>query len=215
MGQKPESAETLVRVHREGQQPLLGLVPSAALVHTSETLGETQVAQPQTTATPAPEKKGLDPGAEHTAAEFARYFKTNREEAKNVLGTRYNVTGVVESLRLGAKMGEDITAEVYTKTANDLPKVKLVMKASDFLEGVSYRDQELRINGKTLEARSRANSTYYYYYSYNPSYGWYRTSAPRTKWVPIISVGNPMKAAGVLSKFHIDLELEDVELARR
>lgn len=209
LGAKPESDQVLIRFHGENSREITGLVPRTAIVEVSaKPAGSTA---PVTA--PAPAVK-FDPDRTVPAAELAKYLKTNRDKAKTMAGTRLNVTGVVDELRVTGSTGSGLMAEITLRTAPGLPKVRAYVHASEFFKGVDRRDQELRVqNNKILEGRSRSTNHDYRYYSY--WYGVYRpVNKGRSSWLPIVSVDHPVKVSGIFSKYHISIELEAASLIK-
>jgi hypothetical protein len=104
-----------------------------------------------------------------------------------------------------------LTAEISLKTRPDLPKVRLLVHASEFMEDATGDRFEMRVQGKTLEGRSRdTRYPYQYWYWYN---GYWRSrSVARSEWVPIISVGHPVNGSGVLGKYHIHVEVDGAKI---
>lgn len=154
-----------------------------------------------------PAQPAFDPNRESAAEKLAEFFKSNRENFGEWEGKSLTVSGVVESVRVTSKTGSMPTAEITLKTRPDLPKFRLLVHASEFMDSDKSDRPELRVQGETLEARSRDRKrAYKYWYYYNGYWRW--RSDSKTEWVPIISVGQPLKANGVLSKYHIHLELD-------
>jgi hypothetical protein len=159
----------------------------------------------------------LDLGQEVTATDLAEYCETNREAFDALEGSPVKVKGVVDEIRLvSGSVGTGTIAEVSLRTRADLPKVRLMIRPSDFLSDEGDYDRiEMRVNNEALEFRTRDNrvrSDYYYWYYYNGY--WQRRAAPKTEWVRVLYVGAPVNAAGVLSKFHIHIDLEGARITK-
>jgi hypothetical protein len=94
--------------------------------------------------------------------------------------------------------------------------VRLLIRPSEFLSDQGDHDSvEARVNNKALELRiydKRERGVSYYSY-YNNGY-WQRRLTPKTEWVRILYVGAPVNAAGVLSKFHINIDLEGAKIKK-
>lgn len=201
LGEQKDTQLLLVRI-ANGDEEVTGLVPAAAIVpladpHTPQNEAEEE-------APPAP---AFDPNRETSAADLAEFFKSNRDDFKQWEGQSLTVSGVVESLRVTGKTGSMLTAEITLRTRADLPKVRLLVHASEFMDSEQSDRPELRVQDKTLEGRTRDRKYPYRYWYYANGYWRWRSDA-KTEWVPIISVGHPLKASGVLSKYHIHLELD-------
>ena len=159
----------------------------------------------------------LDLGQEVTATNLAEYCETNREAFDALEGSPVKVKGVVEEIRLvSGRVGTGTVAEVSLRTKPNLPKVRLMVRPSDFLSDEGAYDRvEMRVNNNALEFRTRDNrarADYYYWYYYNGY--WQRRTPPKTEWVRVLYVGAPVNAAGVLSKFHIHIDLEGARITK-
>jgi hypothetical protein len=104
-----------------------------------------------------------------------------------------------------------LTAEITLKTRPDLPKVRLLVHASEFMENANSDRFEMRVQGRTLEGRSRDTRYPYNYWHWYNGY-WRSRSVVRSEWVPIISVGHPVNGSGVLGKYHIHIELDGAKI---
>ncbi|MEY3479348.1 MAG: hypothetical protein RIQ71_123 [Verrucomicrobiota bacterium] len=159
----------------------------------------------------------FDLGREIAATALAEYCDANRSTFAELEGSPVQVAGVVQDIDLVAgNLGAGTVAQVSLKTRPDLPKVRLLIRPSDFLSNEGDYDRvELRINNKALELRtrdSRDRTNYYYWYYYNGY--WQRRLTPKTEWVRVLYVGAPVNAAGVLSKFHINIDLEGAKIKK-
>lgn len=201
LGEQEDTQLLLVRIPN-GDEEVTGLVPAAAVVPLAA--AETPQKEPEQ---PAPPTPAFDPSRETSAADLAEYFKSNRDDFKKWEGQSLTVSGVVESLRVTGKTGSMLTAEITLRTRTDLPKVRLLVHASEFMDSEHSDRTELRVQDETLEGRTRDRKYPYRYWYYANGYWRWRSDA-KTEWVPIISVGHPLKASGVLSKYHIHLELD-------
>jgi len=205
LGEQKDTRLLLVRIPK-GDAEVTGLVPAAAIVPLAGIGTPQKEAEEQAPPTPA-----FDPSRETSAAELAEFFKSNRDDFKKWEGQSLTVSGVVESLRVTGKTGSMLTAEITLRTRTDLPKVRLLVHASEFMDSEESDRPELRVQDKTLEGRTRDRKyAYRYWYYYNGHWRW--RSDAKTEWVPIISVGHPLKASGVLSKYHIHLELDGARI---
>lgn len=159
----------------------------------------------------------LDLSEEVTATALAEYCEVNRNAFDAIEGNPLRVKGVVEEIRLvSGSIGTGTVAEVSLRTKPDLPKVRLMVRPSDFLSDEGAYDRvEMRVNNNALEFRTRDNrarADYYYWYYYNGY--WQRRTPPKTEWVRVLYVGAPVNAAGVLSKFHIHIDLEGARITK-
>lgn len=205
LGAKEDGGQVLVQIPDGDRGEKMALIPASAMVPLSEkkTTQEPPAADEQTEST----RPNFDPSQETAAEELAAFFKSNRQNFRQWEGQSLTVSGVVESLRVTGKTGSMLTAEITLRTRPDLPKVRLLVHASEFMDSDKSDRPELRVQDKTLEGRSRDRKyPYKYWYYYNGYWRW-RTDS-KTEWVPIISVGHPLRASGVLSKYHIHLELD-------
>lgn len=154
--------------------------------------------------------------AEASAEALAEYCESNREAFDALAGSPVKVKGVVENITLvSGSVGTGTIAEVSLRTRPDLPKVRLLIRPSDFLSDEGDYDRiEMRVNNKALELRTRDNRARadYYWYYYNGY--WRKRKPPNTEWVRVLYVGAPVNAVGVLSKFHIHIELEGARLTK-
>jgi len=159
----------------------------------------------------------LDLNQEVTATALAEHCEANREAFDGLEGNPVRVKGVVEEIRLvSGSVGTGTVAEVSLRTKPDLPKVRLMIRPSDFLSDEGAYDRiEMRVNNEALEFRTRDNrarADYYYWYYYNGY--WQRRTPPKTEWVRVLYVGAPVNAAGVLTKFHIHIDLEGARITK-
>jgi hypothetical protein len=205
LGAKEDDGQILVRLGDEEGDGQMALIPASVVVPL-EVAKETPEARANVEQT-EPIRPSFDPSQETAAEDLAAFFKSNRSNFSEWEGQLLNVNGVVESLRVTGTTGSMLTAEITLRTRPDLPKIRLLVHASEFMDSEKSDRPELRVQGKTLEGRSRDRKYPYRYWSYyNGYWGW--RSDSKTEWVPIISVGHPLKASGVLSKYHIHLELD-------
>jgi hypothetical protein len=211
LGEKKESAEALIRYRPDTDREVLGLVPLSSIVEVSAAPAASAPA-PATAAPPPPSRFNLDKKV--TADELAGFLKAHRDESDSMVGTRVTVTGVVQELRVTGSTGSGLVAEITLRTAPGLPKVRAHVHASEFLQNVDRRDQELRVqNGKILEGRSRSGKYDYQYYSYY--YGVYRpVRKGKSSWLPIISADHPVEVSGIFRKYHINIDLDSATLRK-
>ncbi len=202
LGEQQDTDLVLARIPQGTEGEVTGLIPATSIVPLvkDEAPQETVNEPPK----PAPD---FNPDQEMTAEGLAEFFKANREEFRQWQGQSLAVSGVVEAIRVVGKTGSMLTAEITLRTRSDLPKVRLMVHASEFMDSEQSDRPELRVQDKTLEGRSRDRKYPYRYWYYANGYWRWRSDA-KTEWVPIISVGHPLKANGVLSKYHIHLELD-------
>jgi len=210
LGQKKEQGLTLIRFGPKGGKQSMGLVRTSALVESAENA-------PQTSTSPGDENRGqtpeptLDLDKTLTATELAEYLEKNRDDFNGFQGKPVKVEGVVESLKVAGQVGSMVTAEITLKTRTDLPRVRLLVHASEFMEDSKGDRFEMRVQGRTLEGRSRDKRyPYRYWYWYDGYWRW--RNAAKSEWVPIISVGEPIKGTGVLGKYHIHVDLEGAKI---
>ena len=171
----------------------------------------------QGTADTSAQPASLDFNQEVTATALAEYCESNREAFDGLAGNPIRVKGVVEEIRLvSGSVGTGTVAEVSLRTKPDLPKVRLMIRPSDFLSDEGAYDRiEMRVNNEALEFRTRDNrarADYYYWYYYNGY--WQRRRSPKTEWVRVLYVGAAVNAAGVLTKFHIHIDLEGASITK-
>ena len=212
LGEKETEGLTLIRFESPEGQSKMGLVSTAALVKSKESAAATAPATDSSPATAEAEApKVLDLDEPLSATELAEHLKANRDQFSELAGRSIKVNGVVESLRVVGKVGSMLTAEISLKTRPDLPKVRLLVHASEFMENATGDRFEMRVQGKTLEGRSRdTRYPYQYWYWYN---GYWRSrNVARSEWVPIISVGHPVNGSGVLGKYHIHVEVDGAKI---
>jgi hypothetical protein len=201
LGEQEGTELVLVRIPQNGGSEITGLIPSSAIVP----LAEKEIRREDAgEAEHAP--INFDPRRKTSAVDLAEFFKTNRGDFKRWEGQSLNVDGVVEAIRVTGSKGSVLTAEITLRTRSDLPKIRLMVHASEFMDSKQSDQPELRVQDKTLEGRSRDRTYTYRYWYYSNGY-WRSRSDAKTEWVPIISVGHPIKANGVLSKYHIHLDL--------
>lgn len=206
IGEKKKEGLSLVRFTPAGGGEKMGLVPSSALVESKSTDLEPESKSSEARQTQdAPATVDLE--QRMTAVELAEYLEKNRAKFAEFAGHVVKVGGVVESLRVDGKVGSMVTAEITLKTRPDLPKIRLKVHASEFMDDSKGDRFEMRVQGQTLEGRSRdTRYPYSYWYWYN---GYWRSrSVAKSEWVPIISVGQPIQGKGVLGKYHINVDLE-------
>lgn len=202
LGEQKETGLILARIPQDSEGDIRGLIPATSVVP----LGGKEPRQ-ESPNKPAPTAPVFNPDQEMSARDLARFFKTNREAFKQWEGQTVKVSGVVDDLRVVGTTGSMLTAEITLRTRPDLPKVRLMVHASEFLNSGKSDRQELRVQDETLEGRSRDRNYPYRYWYYANGY-WRSRSGAKTEWLPIISVGHPLKASGVLTKYHIHLELD-------
>lgn len=202
LGEQEDTQMVLARIPRDGEGEATGLIPSSAIVPLG-TAGK-PAEEPPAVKKPS---ANFEPSKNTTAVDLAEFFKANRDDFKEWEGQSLTVNGVVEAIRVTGKTGSMLTAEITLRTRPDLPKVRLMVHASEFMGSEESDRQELRVQDETLEGRSRDRRYPYRYWYYADGYWRWRADA-KTQWVPIISVGHPIKASGVLSKYHIHLELD-------
>ena len=211
VGEKREEGLSLIRFATPDGQEKMGLVRSDVLV-------ESKNPPPQEASearSPGPQEEvdvmSLGQGKQISATELAERLEANRDQFSKLAGQNVRVTGVVEEIRVVGKTGSMLTAEITLKTRPDLPKIRLLVHAAEFMEEASGDRFEMRVQGKTLEGRSRdTRYPYNYWYWYNGN--WRSRSVARSEWVPIISVGHPVSGSGVLSKYHINIDLEGAKI---
>lgn len=182
--------------------------------HQQTNNSETPVPLANKALTPA---KALDTSKQVTATALAEYCDANRSAFAALAGTPVQVNGVVHDITLvPGSIGAETVVQVSLKTRPDLPKVRLMIRASDFLTDESDYDRiETRINNKALEMRTRDNRdrryySYYYWYYYNGY--WQRRLNSKTEWVRVLYEGAPVNASGSISKFHIHVDLEGANI---
>lgn len=210
MGEKKEEGLSLIRFKSREGDDKLGLVPTSALVERKPDTAS--AAAPANSATkPAAPSAALDLEQELTATQLAEYLESNRAEFPSLAGKMVKVGGVVEDLRVIGNVGSMVTAEITLKTRPDLPKIRLMVHASEFMDNSKGDRFEMRVQGKTLEGRSRdTRYPYNYWYWYN---GYWRSrSVARSEWVPIISIGQPLQGTGALGKYHINVDVEGARI---
>jgi hypothetical protein len=212
LGEKEAEGMSLIRFDSPDGQSKMGLVRTGALVKSKGSAPVTATApDPSPAAAETEPLKSLDTDEPLSATELAEYLKANRDQFSELAGRSIQVNGVVENLRVVGKVGSMLTAEISLKTRPDLPKVRLLVHASEFMEDATGDRFEMRVQGKTLEGRSRdTRYPYQYWYWYN---GYWRSrSVARSEWVPIISVGHPVNGSGVLGKYHIHVEVDGAKI---
>jgi hypothetical protein len=152
-----------------------------------------------------------DLSMEISATALAEFCAANRNAFSGLEGSPVSVKGVVQEIAIvPGSVGSEHHAKVSLKTRANLPNVRLMIRASDFLSDQGdFERVEMRINNKALELRTRDNrersAHYYYWYYYNGF--WKKRIRPKTEWVRVLYVGAPVNAVGVLSKFHINIDL--------
>jgi hypothetical protein len=212
LGEKEADGMSLIRFESPDGQSLMGLVRTGALVKRKGSPTTTAPANDPSSA-PAEDEPpaSLDTNEPLSATDLAEYLKANRDQFSELAGRSIKVNGVVESLRVVGKVGSMLTAEISLKTRPDLPKVRLLVHASEFMEDAAGDRFEMRVQDKTLEGRSRdTRNPYKYWYWYN---GYWRSrSVARSEWVPIISVGHPVNGSGVLGKYHIHVDVDGAKI---
>jgi len=200
--------QQVVRLHRE-QTSVQQLVTGSSTDNTASSTGLDEPAKPSPSETPIP----LDLHSEVPALKLAAYLKAHRSDFDNLVGTSIKVTGVVEDIKVDGSVGQMATAEISLKTQPDLPRIRLFVRAAEFMKDSSGDRFEMRVQKETLEGRFRdtrqSYRSYYYWYYYN---GYWSSRAASTEWVPIISVGQPLVATGALSKFHINVDLRGAKI---
>jgi hypothetical protein len=211
IGEKSEEGLSLIRFTSPDGQEKMGLVRSDALVESKDSPPqETSIAR-----SPAPQEgdDAISLGEEKqiSATELAERLKANRDQFSKLAGRNVRVTGVVEEIRVLGKIGSMLTAEITLKTRLDLPKIRLLVHATEFIEETGGNRFEMRVQGKTLEGRARDTRYPYNYWYWNNGY-WRSRSIAKSEWVPIISVGHPVNGSGVLSKYHINIDLEGAKI---
>lgn len=184
----------------------MGLVRTTALVERK--VDSEQAASTRTEETQPPP---IDLDRPLSAMELAEHLRVNRAKFPGLAGRSVKVGGVVEGLRVVGKVGSMDTAEITLKTRPDLPKIRLMVHASEFMDDSRGNRFEMRVQGKTLEGRSRdTRYPYNYWYYYNGYWRWRRIA--KSEWVPIISVGEPVNSTGNLGKYHIHVDLDGARI---
>ena len=211
IGEKNDQGLTLIRFLSPNGEQTMGLVRTSSLVESRQPAAQAGTSKKEPEAQPATTPASLDLDKQLAAPELAEYLEQNRARLPELTGKLVQVDGVVEEIRVLGKVGSMLTAEITLKTRPDLPKVRLLVHASDFMEDGRDDRFEMRVQGKTLEGRSRdTRYPYNYWYWYN---GYWRSrSVARSEWVPIISVGHPVNGSGVLVKYHIHIELDGAKI---
>lgn len=210
IGEKKDQGLTLIRFLSANGEQTMGLVRTSCLIESKRPAAPAGTSksepQPQTATTTS-----FDLDKQLAAPELAEYLEQNRAQFPKLAGKLVKVDGVVEEIRVLGKVGSMLTAEITLKTRPDLPKVRLLVHASEFMEDAKGDRFEMRVQGKTLEGRSRdTRYPYNYWYWYN---GYWRSrSVARSEWVPIISVGHPVNGTGILGKYHIHIELDGAKI---
>lgn len=205
LGKQEDTQRVLIRIPSADGE-ITGLVPAAAIVPLADHQAPQKEAEEQAPPTPS-----FDPARETSAADLAEFFKSNRDDFKQWEGQSLTVSGVVEALRVMGNTGSMLTAEITLRTRADLPKVRLLVHASEFMDSRQSDRPELRVQGKTLEGRTRDRKYPHRYWYYSNGYWRWRSDA-KSEWIPIISVGHPVKASGALNKYHIHLELDGAKI---
>jgi hypothetical protein len=211
VGEKRDQGLTLVRFTSASGEKVMGLVRTSALIESNQPFDEAGNPESSPTPRPAATPPPVDLEQQLTAAQLAEHLEQNRDKFAELAGKIVKVDGVVEALRVVGKVGSMTTAEVTLKTRPDLPKIRLMIHASEFMEDAEADRFEMRVQGRTLEGRSRdTRSPYKYWYWYNGYWRW--RNVAKSEWVPIISVGEPLKGSGVLGKYHINIDLEGAKI---
>lgn len=210
IGEKNDEGLSLIRYKSSEGTVKMGLVPTRALVES-----RSETTNPAMPTGPAPDPvataTAVDLEQNLTATQLAEYLEANRDDFANLAGKIAKVNGVVEAIRVSGQVGSMVTAEITLKTRPDLPKIRLMVHASEFMDDSSGDRFEMRVQGRTLEGRSRdTRYPYRYWYWYN---GYWRSrNVAKSEWVPIISIGEPLQGSGALGKYHIHVDLEGAKI---
>jgi hypothetical protein len=211
IGEKKDQGLTLIRFSSANGEQTMGLVRTSCLIESKQPAAPAGASKREPEAQIATTPSSFDLDKQLAAPELAEYLEQNRAQFPELAGKLVKVDGVVEEIRVLGKVGSMLTAEITLKTRPDLPKVRLLVHASEFMEDAKGDRFEMRVQGKTLEGRSRdTRYPYNYWYWYN---GYWRSrSVARSEWVPIISVGHPVNGTGILGKYHIHIELDGAKI---
>lgn len=223
LGERLESAESLVSFKNDEGATQIGLVPTKALVLTSAA----PVAEAAPVSPSAPEPAAaqeMDFSKLQTSPNLARYFKENRTASPILLGTAIKVSGTIDRVDVETVSGGGTKIVVITLAApTGLPRVKVRLSPSiangtaifeafrKFLPtwwwNYHNRSLEFRLASRTqIQARAVYGTS-----SQSVSSGGYSSTSrsnTTTQWFSLFNVGDRIALEGAFSGYKMDIELD-------
>lgn len=241
-GRNEQTGEVLISVPQASGPPLVGMVPSTAVLEVGEGEGgQSKSSAPgqnrgrEGTATndeQASRERPSAPGRGEgraprnetiSAVELATDFQADRAKALEKVGQEMVVTGSIAALDLRGSPSNR-TATVTLTTEIGKPKV-LFEFSSTYLLGEEFMKRlpsshDSSSANRSVNFRSRRNvieaqviREYTYTYSYSSGRTYQSKSKQEGPWEPVFAVGDQVKLRGVLEDGRLDVQFGSAELA--